>query len=204
MTESTPLPAKRPGGRAAQVSRRIEQATLDLLIEGGIERCTIPNVAERAGIQRSTLYRRYGDRWGMMIDAVARTAAEEVTAVSPGASFADNLRDVLWKLSRMMETPIGAAAISVAAMLRASPDRERATRFWATRLTQLDPMFDAAVKRGELPADVNREDLFAFAAGPVHFRLLIAQQPADRDWVERVVAAICTLYGLPSGADSTS
>jgi hypothetical protein len=40
------------------------------MLDGGLEACTFSNVAERAGVERSTLYRRYPDRMDMIIDTI--------------------------------------------------------------------------------------------------------------------------------------
>src|SRR5439155_19367346 len=96
---------KRPGGRTAGVTQRVHEAVTDLLVEGGAEACTFKAVAERAGVERSTLYRRYPDRWDMMLDSMmARAAAEVVPDL--GASFADDLTSVLRKLTKMLESPL--------------------------------------------------------------------------------------------------
>ena len=42
---------KRPGGRTAEVTRRIYDAVLELLAEGGMDACTFQNVAARAGVE---------------------------------------------------------------------------------------------------------------------------------------------------------
>jgi len=66
-----------------------------------------------------------------------------------------------------------------------------------SRLKHLAPMFEAAIERGELPADVDREELFALAAGPIYFRTYISAQPYDEDWIMTIVDRVCSNYGLP-------
>src|SRR4051812_16535429 len=105
--------AKRPGGRTAQVTQRVLDAVLDLLVEGGAEACTYRSVADRAGVERSTLYRRYPDRWEMMIDAFMARAAADVMPPLAG-SFAADLKAVLTKLTEQLELPIGPALVGVA------------------------------------------------------------------------------------------
>lgn len=189
------FPNSRPGGRAANVTARITQAAIDLLIEGGIEACTFANVADRAAVQRSTLYRRYDDRWAMIMEAIANRADTTMTATGEG-TFANDLRDVLTKLGAALASPLGAAGMMAAANLRGEPDREKARRYWPTRLKQLDPMFDAAIDRGELPADIDREELFAFAAGPLYFRVFVTQQEPDPACIDAIVEAIRARYCL--------
>jgi AcrR family transcriptional regulator len=59
MATATP----RPGGRSARVQGAVHQAVRALLEEAGGDRSTlsVPLVAERAGVNSSTIYRRWGD-----------------------------------------------------------------------------------------------------------------------------------------------
>jgi hypothetical protein len=57
-------------------------------------------------------------------------------------------------------------------------------------------MFEAAIERGELPADVNLDEVFAMAAGPMYFRRYVSSQPLNDEWVNKVVDQICDRYCL--------
>lgn len=204
--ESTPpkrSSGKRPGGRTAEVTARVHQAVLQLLVERGIEHCTFKSVADRAGIDRSTLYRRYPDRWEMIIDAFIAFGASEVMP-SLGSSFADDLMTVLRRLAGQLDTPLGTALIATAAALRQSSDRDYSRTFFDRRMAQLGPMFDAAIARGELPADVDREALFTFAAGAVYFRMFIAARRVDEEFIQSVVSSVRWLYCTPSATAKLS
>src|SRR5436190_8823111 len=89
-TSARPAAARRPGGRTAGVTAKVNEAVLALLVEGGTQACTFKAVAERAGVERSTLYRRYPDRWEMMIDAFMARAAADVMPDQSG-SFPQDL-----------------------------------------------------------------------------------------------------------------
>jgi AcrR family transcriptional regulator len=58
----------RTGGRSALVLAAIKSAVEDLVAEQGAERVTVPLVAERAGVNHSTIYRRWGDAQTMIND----------------------------------------------------------------------------------------------------------------------------------------
>ena len=96
--------ARRPGGRTADVTARVHQAITDLLVEGGMEACTFSAVAERAGIERSTLYRRFPDRWDAIIETWMERARMDVMP-DLGASFAEDLASVLRKLVEVLGSP---------------------------------------------------------------------------------------------------
>jgi AcrR family transcriptional regulator len=195
--------ARRPGGRTADVTARVHRAITDLLIEGGPEACTFSAVAERAGIERSTLYRRFPDRWDAIIETFLERARMDVMP-DLGASFAEDLRSVLRKLVELAESPFGPALLKVAAELRARDDKDYSRAYFDQRMTQLAPMFDAAVARGELSADVDREGLFTAAAGPIYFRMFIAGRQVDQDFIHSIVSNICWLYCSPSAAAKLS
>lgn len=187
-------PRRRPGGRTADVTARIQQAIRDLVIDGGVDACTFSAVAQRAGVERSTLYRRFPDRWDAIIDAWVARAGVEVIA-DLGKSFAEDLTSVLRKLVEVLGSPAGPAVLRVAAELRGKSDYMQ--DYFRKRMAQLAPMFDAAIERGELPADVDREALFASAAGPIYFRMFIAGQTVADDFVRTIVQSVCRFYCSP-------
>ena len=181
---------RRPGGRTADVTRRINQAILQLLVEGGIDACTFQNVAGRAGIERSTLYRRNPDRWPTIIGAIIELADRE-TANFDSGSFRKDLANTLNNLMKVLNSPLGPPLIEVAGALQAGVAPGQAERFWQSRQRQLAPMFDAAIERGELAPDVDRDELFAMAAGPIYFRRFIASQPLTEAWIRKIVDQVC-------------
>jgi AcrR family transcriptional regulator len=192
-TSSVVEPTRRPGGRTAEVTRRVKDAVLELLVDGGISACTFAAVAERAEVERSTLYRRYGDRWAMMIDAILDHSEDEAAAVSLG-SFREDLRFVLGRMTEILATPLGPALWAVGAALRAGSAPEHRTRFWETRVGQILPIVEDAKARGELAADVDAEEVFAFAMGAVHFRMLVIGERVDLKTVDQIVDDVCRLY----------
>ena len=192
-----PLRQRRPGGRTADVTRRINQAVLELLAEGGLDACTFQNIAARAGIERSTLYRRNPDRWPTIIDAIIDFAERE-TAPHDTGSFRGDLRATLLNLAKALNGPLGPALVSVAAALQGGAAPGEGERFWKSRMKRLDPMFDKAIDRGELRFDIDREELFSMAAGPIYFRRFIASRLVDDQWVEKIVDDICRRYVLGS------
>jgi AcrR family transcriptional regulator len=184
--------ARRPGGRTAEVTQRVHDAIVELLVDGGVQSCTFSAVAERAGIERSTLYRRFPDRWQAIIDALMARAAADVMP-ELGDSFAHDLRSVLLKVRDTLESPLGPAVLAAGIELQSGAgDYPRA--YFDRRMEQLAPMFDAAISRGELTPSVDAEALFSFAAGPIYFRKFIAGRPVEDAFIDQIVASVCQLY----------
>jgi hypothetical protein len=113
---------------------------------------------------------------------------------SLGSSFEHDLRSILRRLRDTLRSPLGPAVLAVAIELQSGSADSYPRAYFDRRMAQLDPMFDAAVERGELPADVDREALFTMAAGPVYFRTFIADRPVDDVFIDQIVANVCRLY----------
>jgi AcrR family transcriptional regulator len=184
---------RRPGGRTAEVTQRVNRAVLDLLIGGGTDACSFTAVAERAAVERSTLYRRYADQWEMMIDAFLALAADDVMP-APTGSLVGDLKSVLVRLLAQLESPLGPALLAAVAALRAHSGEDYSRAYFDRRMAQLTPMFDAAVARGELAPGTDTEELFSMLAGPIYFRMFIAARPVEPAWIDRLVDRICSVF----------
>src|SRR3954451_25328604 len=87
MTETTERLAPRPPGRprSERAEKAIIDATLDLLVEeAGVAGVTIEAVAARAGVGKTTIYRRWANKEALIVDALATLKAPipELTGLS--------------------------------------------------------------------------------------------------------------------------
>jgi AcrR family transcriptional regulator len=163
---------------------------IQLLVEGGLDACTFQNVAERAGIERSTLYRRNPDRMPTIVDALVDHVGTLLPTTSNG-SFRSNLNALLVNVRDLLAGPLGPPLLGVAAALQGGVSPGLLEKAWANRLLQLAPIFDLAIERGELQSDVDRDLLLASAAGPLFFHALIIGRPADDSAVQSIVDLVC-------------
>lgn len=184
---------QRPGGRTARTSARISAAVVDLLVERGAEECTFTNVAAKAKVERSTLYRRYENRWAMISEALFSLHVVDF-AVEATGDFRADMTAHLGKVAASLETRTGRAIIVAAAMARVE-ESPAGGEYWRRRREQLQPIIDAAAHSGQIRPGVDPDELFAASDGPLLFRLLIASAPIDQAFVGQVVDNLVRLYG---------
>jgi AcrR family transcriptional regulator len=81
---SDPLPARAIGRpRDARAGRAILTAALQLMAERGVRDLRVDDVAERAGVGKATIYRRYRSKDALVSDAIA-TLVSEIAIPIPG------------------------------------------------------------------------------------------------------------------------
>jgi len=181
---------RRPGGRTAAVGGRVGGAALALLAEGGFHACTFQAVAARAGVNRSTLYRRWRTEAALVLDAIATGVDAEIVVADTG-SLAGDLRAALTRLAAFLDSSVGRASVSAALHLEtdgATLGQRR--RLWARRWETIAPIFERARDRGELAAGVDTEALLAAAAGALYFRVIVSAEPLDARWVRTIAALV--------------
>ena len=122
------------------------------------------NVARRAGVHKTTVYRRWKDRESLVADAVTELAAVRVSFTDSGEINAD-LRALARSLVRFLASPAGQAVIAVTL-----PDAGRIPevaavqrRFFQDRYRQAEPVIRAAIARGERTADTAADAALAAA-----------------------------------------
>jgi AcrR family transcriptional regulator len=90
MPKTTPSPPVRPRPQQER-SRRTEEALLDaavaLLRERGVEAVTVGDIAAAVGMAPATIYRRFGDKEGLIREAFRRftDSALQMLALAPSA-----------------------------------------------------------------------------------------------------------------------
>src|SRR2546421_3031759 len=110
---AVPPVLRRPGGRTARVRAAVLAATLDDLVEHGYAQLSLDGVARRAGVHKTTVYRRWGSKEALVLELMRERAAQEVPIPDTGT-----LRGDLVELAR---TAAGLAAVpAIEAIVRAA------------------------------------------------------------------------------------
>ncbi|MEV4576192.1 TetR/AcrR family transcriptional regulator [Nonomuraea jabiensis] len=173
--------ARRPGGRSARVRAAVHQAVTDLVAERGYGNFTVGEVAARAGVADTSVYRRWGNLEALLMD-VAITWLTTQSPIPDTGSLDGDLRAYAANVARDVTGPDGPAVLRlVIALSTAGPDGLRARdAFLAERSRQLQAMLDRARARGEHPPDVL--DVLDHILAPMYIRILFGAGPLTPDY----------------------
>ncbi len=183
--------SQRPGGRTARTRVTVMQAVVAELAENGYAGTSVERVAQRAGIAKTTIYRRWGSLDGLLADLVAEYAAGEIPVPDEG-----NLDRDLRALARTVVASVADPAIRTAfgSMLAAAVQdpaaREVMSRFLAGRIARMAVIVDRAVERGELRPDTDPAEVLRTLAVLIYGRLFFAGEPPCPPLADAAAAAV--------------
>jgi AcrR family transcriptional regulator len=182
---STPL--ARPGGRSARIGAAVHAATLALIDERGIDKVSVPEVARRAGVHDSSIYRRWGSRENLVADALLAHSAQVIPTPDTG-SLRGDLAAFATSVAAYLSTPLGRSLTRTMAFINDSEATASSRRtFWQARYQAAAPMIERAVERGELRAHADPRLVLEILIAPIHFRLLSTREPLGADFVTDLV-----------------
>ncbi|MFE7565190.1 TetR/AcrR family transcriptional regulator [Kitasatospora sp. NPDC057500] len=208
LPESPETAAARAKGRprSAAADRAILDATREALAELGWGGLTMGHVATRAGVAKTTLYRRWPSKNELVVDAVA-SLFDELVMPDLGSLQAD-IEAVVAQLAELLARPESQAAL-LALFAEGTRDRQLRRRI---REAIVDPQKRlvrqgraAAQARGELAPDADeataREEvdiIFDTIAGTVEHRVLVSGEPITSEWTRRFTGLLLGPFPVPS------
>jgi len=157
-------------------------------------------VATRAGVHRATVYRRWRDVGGLLVDVI--TAAGEVDWQPPDTG---SLRGDLAALNQEIQQSLVVQPSLAVALMAASFHSEQAaraqTQLWSDRYAQCEIVVERAVARGELPVQhLDARSLLIAATAPIYHQLVLLRTAPDPLLPER--AAEAAILAAAAGAFS--
>jgi AcrR family transcriptional regulator len=179
----------RPGGRTARNRTAIFEATVLELGKSGYAELSVDAIAARAGVHKTTIYRRWRSRDELVAAALVELASQQLEVVETGNIDRD-ARVLARSVARILSQASGAAVVR--AMVTATqPDGRPAiiSQFWASRLQAVRPMLDRAVQAGQLPRGTDPAQVIGAIAAPLYFRLLVSSEPVTQRAADAAAAA---------------
>lgn len=183
----------RPGGRTARVRTAVLRAAGDVLAERGFAHLDLADLARRAEVGKTTVYRRWGTVAALVADLLVDMAAESLPRTDLGTLADDLLANARLVVRTLTDTRQGALFRAVIAA--ATTDARTAAAlhgFYEARVGEWAPCVAAAVERGEVPAGTDSHEVIRAVSAPLYYRMLTSALPLDEAAAARSASAAAT------------
>jgi AcrR family transcriptional regulator len=194
-----PSRAGRP--RDPDAERSIIAATLELIAEQGFDGVHVADVAERAGVGKTTMYRRWPSKTDLVIAALHTSPPLE--PVDTGSLRSDLIELLTQFLDITETTPIAGLLASLAA------ERQREARFAqlldpfvAERMRPLVRVLQRAVARGEIDPDSDLGLAASMIGGAIVLRLFFGGA-MDVETIQRLTDMLCRSLARPQNGGAS-
>ncbi|MCI3933143.1 TetR/AcrR family transcriptional regulator [Streptomyces sp. AN091965] len=207
--QSRSTPSARSGGRprSAEADAAILEATREALVDLGWTKLTLGDVATRAGVAKTTLYRRWAGKSELVVDAVAELF--DALELPDSGSLATDIESVVLQFAALLGRPETKTALMavVAESTTDAPLRERVRGSIVERQKRLVlEGRQRAQARGELPVEPDAtaaartaDLIFDVIAGAVVHRALVSAEPVDPAWAHRFTLLLLGGLSATSG-----
>jgi len=189
MTETIPNNHR----RTERSKHAILDATRELLSEGGVRALTVEAVASRSGVAKTTIYRRWRDKWHLALDAV-------VIDIIPQFAYPADVGDTRKELVVFVDSVVdllashlyGPSLQGLVSELSTNPQLARLYREQVVepRRETLAPIIERGIARGDLRPGTDVRTVHEFLVGPIFYRLLFSGGPLDSGMGTRLVDGI--------------
>lgn len=184
---------KSPGRpRSAASHQAMLQATVELLAEVGYEAMSIEAIAARAGVGKTTIYRRYSSKAELVADAI-ESMREEVLIPDTGNLWSD-INALIENAAQITLTPLGRQTVAMI-ISSASSNPGFAQIYWEKYLQPRRKAFaiviDRAKARNEVQTDLDSGLVFDTMSGIMLYALIFS--PTSESWTTDVRRALSLL-----------
>ena len=177
---NVPLEKKRGRPRSSSADAAIHEAVVSLLEEVGYGGLRMDDVADRAGVSKPTIYRRWSTKADLVVSALENLLAEEIPMPSTG-SFDEDLRSIINSLYLLLgHTAMGRALPGLVADKAMDANLAVAIdRLWAQRQAKVAVVIRRGIESGQARSDVDVAVLIDMLAASAYYRLLVTGSPID-------------------------
>jgi AcrR family transcriptional regulator len=177
--------------RSSEANDAILTAAIALVREKGYDDVTVEAIAERAGVGKATIYRRWPSKEPLVAEAIGRIV--RVIPIPDTGTLRGDLRLLMRSAARMYGDPATRLLLSglVAAMSRnasiATAVRSGFVGTWRSAVAQV---VERAAERGDLRRGVDAGFVNDLLSGPLLHRFLIEGDEIDEAFTRRVVDTV--------------
>jgi AcrR family transcriptional regulator len=179
-------------GRQSRTETAILDATRELLAESGVHGLTMEGVAARAGVAKTTIYRRWHSKDELAL-AVLIDMVENVVATP---DLRDTRKELISFVNAAVKilgsTLMGRVMQGLVSDLATDPELAQSfrERVVSMRIAEVKRLVERGIERGDLRPDTDIELIHELLFGPVYYRLLLSGAPLDKKLAERIVDSV--------------
>lgn len=196
----TPPVRGRGRPRSDESQRAILEATRALLEERGLADLTIEDVAQRAGVGKTTIYRRWPSKGTLAFEAFAGEFLARQPLPDTGSLRGDFYAALMSWIRAVKGTSTGRTLVGLIAEVQRDPEL---AEIWKEKFvmpvrTQHHVMIERAVERGEVNEAIDTDIIVDLLFAPAYHRLLQTHLTLNARFARALVDAILT--GVSSGS----
>ncbi|MGB8699255.1 MAG: TetR/AcrR family transcriptional regulator [Thermosynechococcaceae cyanobacterium] len=186
---------KKPPGRPRSIKshQAMLQATLELLAEVGFDSMSIDAISARAGVGKTTIYRRYASKAELVADAI-ESVREEIVIPDTGTLQGD-IDALIQNAAQITLSPLGRQTVAMI-ISSASSNAQFAQIYWTKYLQPRRKTFaivlERAKARNEIPTDTDSDLVFDTMSAIMLYALIF--QPTSESWTAYVHRALSPLF----------
>lgn len=175
--------------RSTESHQAMLQATLEVLAEVGFESMSIEEIANRAKVGKTTIYRRYRGKEELVADAI-ESLRQDVAIPDTGNLWSD-LDALIENAAQITLNSLGRQTVAMIISSAAS-NSQFATIYWTKYLQPRRQAFAVVVERAkarnELQSDVDAGLIFDTMSGIMLYALIFP--PPSASWTDHVRSAL--------------
>lgn len=175
--------------RSEDARLRTIAATVETLLEMGVEGLTVEEIAARSGVAKSTIYRHFGTREHLLAESVRSCVVEQATPDT--GSLADDLTELFRRYDESEDTKRLNELIPllIDAARRDAAMKEVLDALLIERQRPMRTVLKLAQGRGEIDPDLDLDVAVAVLIGPFTYRRMVQDAEITDEFVAAVVPA---------------
>ena len=179
-------PSRQPdesfGSVPPDIRALVMPAVLDELARWGVERFSVEALAERHHLDAAVIYRYWGTRQRLIVDAALGESDDLRNATDTG-SLRGDLLAMARSVTDHLNTEVGRTFVRALVMdRRGRHDESTRMMFWRARFATVRAVVDRARERGEIREDVPTVAAVQIVLAPLYVRALYTEDPIDDDY----------------------
>lgn len=185
MSDENRTTAQRGRPRSDEVHQTILKVALEQVFEIGFRVLSVESIAAKAGVGKTTIYRRWPNKAAVVMDAFLMAVGPQ-TGFPTTARAVDSIQLQMRAQARAFSSEFGTLIKALLGEAQFDPELAEAfrERWILPRRQMARETIEEAIRQGDLRRDINPEAAIDLLYAPVYYRLQIGTGPIDEAFVD--------------------